>query len=397
MQVVNGLPCRYRVDAIIANVRESRPNDYTVTVFACWRDEVLTMRTRSNLPSLFLIAAIWAIASSASFAQTPSEYLITGRVFDESNRGVEKVRVCAVPADYIKVPQVRCGLSDLEGNFVINAGRPARYRIFPEKSAAGYQWQRSEFFRNPSLPLLDVVLAETNPTASISVPLGQKNGALVGKSVDAITGRAVENVRFTMCQVADPRTCWPTIVRNSEGAFNIPAAHVPFTLKITSDGYEDWWGSNGYDKNSPISVAPGARMELVCLLRRKPETAHRPLTEAEKQPLVDLAAPVQLSPADRIELNYYPRHTRLEWQPLEGAAYYLVEIDVCDGRDRELRECVDPKPFSTTRNLGPVKVQGTNYEFDFVGRQPGRWRVWAVDSLGQEGFKSPWRIIFYLK
>jgi hypothetical protein len=121
------------------------------------------------------------------------------------------------------------------------------------------------------------------------------------------------------------------------------------------------------------------------------------MTEAEKQPLVNLAAPVQLSPADRIELSYYPRHTRLEWQPVEGTDSYAVEVDVCDGRDRNLRECVDPKPFSMGKNLGPVKVVGTSYEFDFVGRQPGRWRVWAIDKNGLEGFKSPWRVFFYLK
>ena len=76
---------------------------------------------------------------------------------------------------------------------------------------------------------------------------------------------------------------------------------------------------------------------------------------------------------------------------------FFVEIDVCDGRDRELRECVDPKPFSMSRNLGFVKLEGTAYEFDFVGRQPGRWHIWAIDGKGQEGLKSPWRTIFYLK
>ena len=34
---------------------------------------------------------------------------------------------------------------------------------------------------------------------------------------------------------------------------------------------------------------------------------------------------------------------------------------------------------------------GTNsYTFDFVGAQPGRWRVWAVDVNGQKGPKSDW-------
>jgi hypothetical protein len=200
-----------------------------------------------------------------------------------------------------------------------------------------------------------------------------------------------------MCHVNNPRVCGGGVFKNRDGVFKVVSPHVPFTLKITAEGYEEWWAPNGLGKNNSMTVSSGTQIELSCALHRKPEFANRPMTETEKQPLVNLPAPVLLSPADRAEFRDYPRHTKLEWQPVEGAAYYFVEIDFCDGRDRELRECVDPKPFSTTRNLGPVKVQETNYEFDFVGRQPGRWRVWAVDSQGGEGFKSPWRIIFYLK
>lgn len=28
---------------------------------------------------------------------------------------------------------------------------------------------------------------------------------------------------------------------------------------------------------------------------------------------------------------------------------------------------------------------------DFVGEQPGRWRVYAVDARGDAGLPSPWR------
>jgi hypothetical protein len=288
-------------------------------------------------------------------------------------------------------------LSDTHGNFSIIAGRPSKYRILPEKSSAGFQWQRYPFYRNPALPLLDVTLTESNPNATVSVPLGEKNGFLTGKLVDSTTGLAIQSAKFFMCHVADPRICWGTAVKSPDGAFNIAAAHVPFTLKVSADGFEDWWGPNGVGQNNAMSVAPGTQIELPCLLRRTPGAANRPLSETEKDPLKNLAAPVPISPADRIEFTNYPRHTTLEWQPVAGADHYLVEIDYCDGRDRGLRECVNPLPFSTTRYVGPVKVQATSYEFDFLGRQPGRWRVWAVDRNGEEGFKSSWRVFFYLK
>ena len=201
-----------------------------------------------------------------------------------------------------------------------------------------------------------------------------------------------------MCHVSNPRICYSNFIKSKDGAFVVLTPHVPFTLMVVADGYEVWWAPNGVGKNNAITIPPGAKIDfLSCMLRRNPETANRPMTEAEKQPLTSLPAPEQMSPADRIELSYYPRHTKLEWQPVEGAAYYLVEIDFCDGRDRELRECVDPKPFLRPGSVAPVKAQGTDCEFDFVGRQPGRWRVWAVDGQGREGFKSPWRVFFYLK
>ncbi len=357
------------------------------------------MKVTAKPRALFGIAVL-AFLTVSSPAQTSVDYKITGRVFDESNQGVEKVRVCAIPApeDYRQLPQVQCALSDSQGNFVIKTGRKSQFRIIAEKSAAGYQSPQFEFYQNPALPApLQITLNETTPTADVSVPLGPKNGALTGKIVDASTGLAIENARFSMCHASNPRVCYGTVIKNSNGTFKVAAPHVPFTLKISAEGYDEWWAPNGLGKNNPITVPSGTQIELSSALHRRPEFADRPMTEAEKEPLVNLPAPLQLSPADRAEFREYPRHTKLEWRSVEGAAYYLVEIDFCDGRDRALRECVDPKPFSMTRNVGPVKVEGTTYEFNFVGRQPGRWRIWAVDAKGQEGFKSPWRIVFYLK
>jgi hypothetical protein len=357
------------------------------------------IRANAKLRVLFGFAVL-AFLSVSSRAQTPVDYRITGKVFDESNQGVERVRVCAIPppAEYIKLPQVQCALSDSQGNFLIRTDRPSHFRIVAEKSAAGYQSPQRDFYLNPTLPPPpEVTLSETNPTANFSIPLGPKNGALIVKTIDATTNLAVENARILMCQVNNPRICSGGVYKNRDGVFKVVAPHVAFTLMISAEGYEEWWAPNGLGKNNAMSVASGTEIELSPALRRKPEFANRPMTEAEKQPLVNLPAPVLLSPADRVEFRIFPRHTTLEWQPVEGAAYYLVEIDVCDGRDRELRECVNPAPFSTTRILGPVKVEGATYEFNFVGRQPGRWRIWAVDSKGQEGFKSPWRLFFYLK
>ena len=339
-----------------------------------------------------MIVAWLTAASSPSFGQVVSDYLIRGRVLDESGQGVAKVRVCAqlhMPPSKRGVP---CSFSDPKGNFVVHVEGPGRYAIFPDKKEAGYQSQSVPFYRNPELPLVEVTLTDLIKISSVLVALGPKNGLLVGKAVDALSGRPIEDIRFTLCQAVSPQVCWTTSVKDLRGQFNIAAAHVPFTLQISSDGYENWWGLNGFDKNTAISVPSGGKTELICSLNRRPEAANPPLSEAEKFPFVNLVAPIQLSPADRTELDYYPRDTKLEWQPVDGAVSYAVEIDYCSGRETHIHDCVNPQPLAKVTD-----ILTTSHEFKFVGAQPGRWRVWAIDKKGEEGFKSPWRTFFYLK
>jgi hypothetical protein len=40
-------------------------------------------------------------------------------------------------------------------------------------------------------------------------------------------------------------------------------------------------------------------------------------------------------------------------------------------------------------------IEGTGYEFPFIGAQPGRWRVWGADARGRPGAKSAWSEFFY--
>lgn len=352
----------------------------------------------STYPAVFLIAALTLLASISSLAQTTADYVITGRVVDESNRGVAGVWVFAKPHDYDQVQgTLRVApraLTDGKGSFSIPAGRPARYELFPEKSEAGYFVQFSPLFRHPAVPIVEVVLTETENTASAVVTLAPKNGILVGKSLDATTGRPIENARFLFCLSSNRNVCWGTNAKNPKGEFRILTAHVPFNLTVMAEGYDNWFGLNGFQNNEPISIASGTTMEVVFHLKRRPEAVNRALNESEKQRSINLPAPIQSSPADRMELSAaWPRRTTtLEWQPVEGAAFYKIEVDFCYGLVESLRECVDPQP-----NRLPTIVQGTSYEFLFVGAQPGRWRVWAIDQNGQEGFKSPWWTFFHLK
>ena len=105
-----------------------------------------------------------------------------------------------------------------------------------------------------------------------------------------------------------------------------------------------------------------------------------------------LIAPKQLSPQTGSTFNYFPRKTTLRWSAVPGATAYGVEID-CFSCCENNRWCTDVgKEWKVVPNLS-----ATEYTFDFVGAQPGRWRVWAVGHGGETSPKTGWWEFKYTK
>ena len=107
-----------------------------------------------------------------------------------------------------------------------------------------------------------------------------------------------------------------------------------------------------------------------------------------------LSAPVQVGPPDGsvFDTGGFPRITTLSWKSVGGASGYRVEVDC-------FHCCVDGEwctDVGRTWDVTPP-LAGTRYLHSFVGAQPGRWRVWAVDSSGHEGAKSVWWTFRYVK
>lgn len=349
---------------------------------------------------LKLIAGLLTLAALAAFGARPA-YLITGQVQDETGAAACNVRVCAFVEGFdSKRPNVviPCALSDPRGQFAISVGGPGKYTLY-YSNAGGHESPYLPYFRHPSSPAPEVWVDESNAAASVNVTMLPKNGLLVGKGVDASTGLPVDNLEFVMCHADAPEVCWRKSARSAEGEFRMPAAHVPFTVKVRAEGYEDWNGPEGGSAGAALSVAPETRRELSVRLKRSGGSEAAALSESEKREGLNLPAPAQTAPAEGAVFDYYPRHTRLEWSPVEGAITYSVEVDYCSGRRRGAHECTDPQPLSNQMRINPKTsgIGGTAYEFAFVGAQPGRWRVWAVDAQGREGFKSPWRLFIYLR
>ncbi|MCW8928910.1 MAG: hypothetical protein OQL19_01575 [Gammaproteobacteria bacterium] len=101
--------------------------------------------------------------------------------------------------------------------------------------------------------------------------------------------------------------------------------------------------------------------------------------------MAQLTAPQIISPRNNSTFNHYPRKLTLRWKPVNNASAYNVDIDC-------LNCCVAGKWCADVgKKFKQVKSQrNTYYQFSFVGAQPGRWRVQAVDKNGKAGKHSPW-------
>ena len=105
-----------------------------------------------------------------------------------------------------------------------------------------------------------------------------------------------------------------------------------------------------------------------------------------------LKAPVQIFPPNNKVFNHYPRRTLLRWKRVRGAVKYVVEVD-CFHCCKSGKWCYDVNHKAWLKKV----TNKTYLRFNFVGAQPGRWRVWAVDARGVSGYKSPWRVFRYTK
>jgi hypothetical protein len=344
---------------------------------------------------LSLTFAVTCLLACSGLAQSPPSYIIRGKVLDVSGRAMPGVRVCAHPVKRQTGEGSMCAGSDPRGNFVIRPRASGEYQVVASKE--GYVAPLLPFFRHPEVPTTETIIDESNPDVSVSITMPPKNGALSGRAVDGATNLPIERVDFVMCHVDSPQTCFRVSAKDANGRFRVATPHVPFILSIVADGYEDWFGLGGSGKADRMFVDSDTTTELHVYLRRRMEATAKALNDAEKLPGVYLAAPAQLSPGDNAEFNYFPRATTLEWAPLEGAVSYAVEVDYCQGGGKNGKECVSPQPLVMKGTPAAAGITDTTYKFTFLGAQPGRWRVWAVDKDGREGFKSPWRKFVYLR
>ncbi|MEO0973980.1 MAG: DNA/RNA non-specific endonuclease, partial [Pseudomonadota bacterium] len=92
--------------------------------------------------------------------------------------------------------------------------------------------------------------------------------------------------------------------------------------------------------------------------------------------------PMLLAPPDQAIFSHVPRTLQFRWAAVPGATAYYVQIQ---GQDPQTRTWFDHPGQSI------VSTQNTTIGFEFVGSQPGRWRVGTLAADGARGTPSAWR------
>ncbi|HEY3037745.1 MAG TPA: carboxypeptidase regulatory-like domain-containing protein [Pyrinomonadaceae bacterium] len=351
---------------------------------------------------LFLLITIcW----TATLAQSPSPYTVTGELRNDTGQLLSGAKVCAIPTNG-KIVRVRdrvCADTDTQGKFVIDLNEAGSYQVIAEKRSEGYNPVYIPYFRDPKVAINEIAINDQNRNPSLSITIGPKSGLISGKVVDEATDKPVQNFTVWVWQARDHSARYHEVAKGvHSGRFKLFAPPVPFQLRVTAEGYEDWVMGGGVltslagSRKGPgtLLVRSDGNAEFAVYLKSK-----NPISVVDQRDATRLPAPVQLSPKDNEVFDYFPRKTRLTWNLVAGALAYGVEVEACwkpspvqQSRLPDDNECINPSPYD-----GKFRLTETNYEVFFKGAQPGRWRVWAVDSNHHPGVKSPWRRFVYLK
>ncbi len=96
-----------------------------------------------------------------------------------------------------------------------------------------------------------------------------------------------------------------------------------------------------------------------------------------------METPIQTNPANNEIFGHYPRALTLSWKMVPAAAGYTLEIQYCDSARAN---CVS---YPDVTIADPLQ---SDYSFNFVGAQPGRWRVITLGGATyRDSTASAWR------
>lgn len=323
---------------------------------------------------------------AAVFAQSvkTDALVIKGQVVDHRGFPVMGANISANPIGPLKGVLPRT-TSNEHGEFSVVVNQTGVFFVTASKPADGYPNTFNPFYYPSAEPSSLVTVTPNQLSPFATVHFAPKAGRVVMKVIDAETAQPVKDVEISLCRVEAPKYCHRFAGKNSSGRFWSLVPSAPFTIQVSAAGYEDSYGGDGHGEGlQPVLVASEMTKELTISMQKSTSTIAGLLP-----------APKNGSPADGTIFYHYPRTTTLEWSAVPGAATYTVELELCTWERPDGTECKETHPMLSLREPPPTGIEGTSYQFSFLGAQPGRWRVWAVDARGRAGSKSPWSIFVY--
>jgi hypothetical protein len=193
---------------------------------------------------------------------------ITGRVLDAQGQAVFGAQVSAERADFTtgKLPTTK---SDIRGNFRFKGLKEGAYTLYVAKEEDGYAPTDSAFHYGLSVDAPQVIVHERQAPPDVVIHLGPKASRLIGRIVDGESNKPVVwNVQVTLSRVDNPSYTYST-GPGLDGEFNILVPPVPFTMKVSAAGYEDWYYRNEGSKQrfDALEISDGTAKELIVTLR----------------------------------------------------------------------------------------------------------------------------------
>ena len=321
--------------------------------------------------------------SVAAFSQATDEgpCSIRGRVID--NRG-DPVVGASIHAAYLGFRWAGRldATSGADGNFVLAVPKPETYVLTFSKPRSNLisTYSRFHYVGDEFRP--EVVVDDKKPPPQVVLRFPQEPGTLKIEITDAASGRPVKTAQIRLCRSEAQKYCYTALANMS----TLPAISESFSVEVNGNGYDDWYAR-------VPGVPSGSEKELKIALIHSTPTAN----ERDRLP-----APAPITPLDGTDFGAGPpdaiklaRYTKLEWAAVPGAASYSVEVEFCDGIKSREEGCKNPHSLQFPNWPPASGIDRTSYEFNFIGSQPGRWRVWATDADGRPGLRSPWNTFFY--
>ena len=269
--------------------------------------------------------------------------------------------------------------SDPKGEFILSVPKQGAYMLVASRMIGSSLYSTYNRFYHPSDEYRPVVRVDEQKRVSTqTVVLPESHSTIKGKVVDE-AGSPIASPSIRLCRLESPAFCSTVKTRDRSGDFLLPAVSGPLSIHVAADGYDDWFTS--YD----TGLKGGTTTDLSIALAREGLGAR-----SERR----LPAPEIVFPTDGEELFGFPRLTKLQWSAVPGAVSYSVEIEGCEGNRKE-KGCFNSFPINLPRYPPMSGIRDTTYEFEFLGNQPGRYRVWAVDGEGRPGMQTPWIVFYY--